>query len=1045
MQAFGPYADKVTVDFTRLREGLFLITGETGSGKTMIFDAMMFALYGETSGGSRSAASLRSDFATKDTETFVDYIFELRDEAYRIRRSPAYRRPKQRGQGWTDQQPRVELYLPDGRVVTKSAEVSERVEELLGLDKDQFRQVAMIAQGAFFDLIEAKSQERAEIYRKLFETSVYETIQNDLATLYVEEKASRIRLADRLFSDLARFAFPEHEASLKHERDQLVASRDLWQLERFIDDLDLFCHRLDTEREEKEKALSTKSDALKQKRQALEQMNEDNNVLDALEEALSEQEILRASEADYLRFKAQLDADERATRLVRLPDHELRRCVTQLQTVVEKKTAMEAELAKAQQMRDESMRELRAAKQHQDRMDALPGELLTLEQRLRDVERLESLEQSLRLGEQRIAELAAQEAALQQTMRGHERTIREAQTELESLDDTKAKKEALDRQLVDIKGTLQKLEGLHTAVEDAERRIKALQDDKDAFDAMLEGWRQEESDTLEAAEQFYKEQAGFLAETLQEGAPCPVCGSTEHPKKAALSTGALSKDALDRRRAKTAKTRGALERQGADIRVAEEGIKKTLESLYEKGAELFAFNINEDEDASHHLPSFQRHLTEGQSAIKRAWEETQEASYLAQERLVRHAELTVLLNDMSEALTESAKQKEAIDMERSQITLEQARFQGEAEPLRLRLFEKDKIQLMAELDAQRGLLEHLREQLDQAVRRDSERKDDLTALQSSFDALLEEETRLLEEHVLRKTQFHTALCEAMFESEAHYRESLLTDEARALLVSKEQDERQRRAINRSELVRLKEKAKNLSRVDLEAERQAVDVMERTLSERTRALLALEAACQKATADIDMLRSAYDETITVAERESQLKELSDVAMGKLSGAQKISFERYIQTSYFARVIRHANMRLNQMSGGRYQLRRTEEAADGRANAGLDLSVEDMWNAKTRSVSSLSGGEKFQTILSLALGLSDVVTQHAGGVEINSLFIDEGFGSLDEHSLEEAMKVLQGLALDNRMVGVISHLDLLSGAVEQKLLIKKTETGSTVAWM
>jgi len=1039
MQAFGPYAKKTVIDFSHLREGLFLVTGETGSGKTMIFDAIMYALYGESSNASRAASSLRSDFAAPQTVTFVDYVFDLRGEEYRILRSPAYLRPKQRGSGMTEQAAFVELYLPDGTTLNKTTDVYERVVELIGLDKDQFRQVVMIAQGAFFDLIEAKSKDRADIYRMLFETSLYETMENNFAALHSEVKSELKAYTDRLFLELKHIAFPESEALLKNERDLVVQEANLWKAEPFIQSLQGFEKRLGQTWQETAKKLDEEREQLKVKRQFLEKATEDNRVLIALEDAKKEQENLRMTRPAYEALQRRLQADERATRLVKIPDHEYAQTVKQLEEVKAGNKALEEQVREAERQKEQALLELSAAENNKEQIEKLPGKITALEKGISDLVHLTSLEQTIGIIQRRIAELEDQKIKLDTKRQEQSAWIGKAEEERSSLDDAEVVFHRHNNRLSEIETQILKLSEIDLSIEEVHKTKKALEQDKEDIKVMLQTWQKLSNEAHEATEQLFMERAGFLAEILEEGIPCPVCGSTEHPKKAELSEGALSKREVDALAKKANESQKQLDEKSTSIRVLEEGIDRTVEQLLVRTRELIPFDMS-DRDEQDRLAILRQQVEEGKTSFLLTKCEETALVNDARTRLNRRIELTGKIKEAAEALVVLEKQSGELQTELLNHRLEEARIKGEADLLRAGVPGEDEATLRTDLKAFQDLLKTLKERLDHAQKQAGDKKEKLTTLRSTLETLLDQEKRLTEEASFKKGRFEEALKEALFETEEGYRQSVLPEEERALLTQQEQDERQRRLQNKHALASLEKQ----TWIDIEAEREAIDAMDSMFLLRDREVTAMEAAFGKAKKDRETIVRIFDEAVAVSERESQLRALSEVARGERRGAEKISFESYIQTCYFARVISHANLRLSQMSGGRYVLHRTEEASDGRMKTGLDLSVEDMWNAKTRSVSSLSGGEKFQTILSLALGLSDVVTAHAGGVEINSLFIDEGFGSLDENSLQEAMKVLQSLALDDRLIGVISHLDLLRQAIDQKLVTKKTEGGSTVSW-
>lgn len=1043
MQAFGPYAKKTVIDFSHLREGLFLVTGETGSGKTMIFDAIMYALYGESSNASRGASSLRSDFAAPQTETFVDYVFDLRGEEYRILRSPAYMRPKQRGSGMTEQAAFVELYLPDGTTLNKTTDVYERVVELIGLDKDQFRQVVMIAQGAFFDLIEAKSKDRADIYRMLFETSLYDTMENNFAALHSEVKSEQKTHTDRLFLELQHIVFPESEALLKNERDLVVQEANLWKAEPFIQSLQGFEKRLGQTWQETAKKLDEEREQLKVKRQFLEKATEDNRVLKALEDAQKEQANLEMTRPAYEALQRRLQADERATRLVKLPEHEYAQTVKQLEEVRSGNKVLEGQVREAERQKEQALLELSAAENNKEQIEKLPGKITALEKGISDLVRLTSLEQTIGTIQKRIAELEEQKIQLDTKRQEQNAWIEKAEEERSSLEDAQVVFHRHDKRLLEIETQLSKLSEIDLSIEEVRKTKKALEQDKEVIKVMLQTWQGLSKEAHEATEQLFMERAGFLAEILEEGMPCPVCGSTEHPKKAELSEGALSKREVDALEKKANESQQQLDEKSTSIRVSEEGINRTVEQLFIRTRELISFDLS-DRDEQDRLATLRHHVEQGKAAFLLTQRKETALVNDARTRLNRRVELTGKIKEAAEALVVLEKQSGELQIELSNHRLEEARLKGEADLLRAGVPGEDEATLRTDLKAFQDLLKTLKERLDDAQKQASDKKEKLTTLRSTLETLLDREQRLTKEASFKKRRFEEALKEALFETEERYRQSVLTEGERAFLTQQEQDERQKRLQNKRDLASLESQAKELTWIDIEIEREAIDAMDSMFLLRDREVTAMEAAFGKAKNDRETIVGIFNEAVAVSERESQLRALSEVARGERKGAEKISFESYIQTCYFARVIGHANLRLSQMSGGRYVLHRTEEASDGRMKTGLDLSVEDMWNAKTRSVSSLSGGEKFQTILSLALGLSDVVTAHAGGVEINSLFIDEGFGSLDENSLQEAMKVLQSLALDDRLIGVISHLDLLRQAIDQKLVTKKTEGGSTVSW-
>ncbi|HZK41840.1 MAG TPA: SMC family ATPase, partial [Clostridia bacterium] len=433
MSALGPYARETRISFEDVSQGLFLITGETGSGKTMVFDAIMFALYDDSSGSSRGSGSLRSDFARPDQETFVELEFLLRSQRYRIRRSPRYQRPRLRGQGMTEQAATVELSLPDGRVMTSKREVDAHLVDLIGLDKDQFRQVAMIAQGAFFDLIEATSLERSRIYRRLFNTWIYQDLENRLLAAYSAARANLTTSSSQLFMDLKRFSFPDWAQELSQEAQDLVAAKDIWALDPFLEKLE----GLADDFQDKKKAIDQRREAagarLAESQARLDKIRQANQCLDQLEKAKEAAAQLEAKSQAHEADLAKLDAADRAARLVTAPYREWQQAKKSLAVLEEDLKAETLRLDQAQAGYQAALDQSRQVSDQADQLQALPGRMSSLEKEMADLDKVMKLDDKMAGMDRSLQNKEEALTELETKRQGLEAELQEAEARLESL------------------------------------------------------------------------------------------------------------------------------------------------------------------------------------------------------------------------------------------------------------------------------------------------------------------------------------------------------------------------------------------------------------------------------------------------------------------------------------------------------------------------------------------------------------------------------------------------------------------------------------
>ena len=1086
ISAFGPYADRMDLDFTQLGGGgLYLITGDTGAGKTTIFDAITFALYGEASGEIRKGEMFRSKYAKPEVRTFVELTFTYRGKDYTVKRNPEYLRPKDRGQGMTTEKANAELIFPDERQpVTKSTEVTKAVTQLLGLDQRQFRQIAMIAQGDFQKLLLAGTADRSEIFRKIFHTEIYQELQNRLRDAakarwktYDEKKRSISQYLEGIVCP-EDAVFQKELAKLKKEKfdGEMMRGMELLAL----------CIEMDQERlsrlEEERSALGTQMEQqnrllgkVKESRKRQEEKAQKEKELEELipEEAEKRQKSEQADrEASVCKeLEAQIRTGQESLELLRKMKQEKEELLErrkELQTAAEEKEGLrtEQEQAKAQ---------ITEQKEQEEALSGTETLLARAEQKETQVrERLETMTSY------REAVLAANQKAAVLT---------------EELKHLQEQENALSVQMET------------TAVRLAERQDAALQEEKwrqagKEFSQLLRNWtaaerewkekqeayrksleiRNDVRETCQELEQLFLDaQAGILAENLTEGIPCPVCGSVHHPVLARKAEHVPDKETLDQQKEKLQKQNevtaalseaaGNCKRQAETAReeltqriargtaapaeTADQECKKEQERLTQLSEEQFAQAADETEKQLAAEEKRQKTRREEYAAYeKRQQQEQKQREKLKQVMAEKQAELGRLGGE-KQTLLDQLKQKmedaqkaicEEVDMEEQPAAVAAAYCEKRLEEKKNRiiLYKERMLERQSEWKA-------LKQMIPAETERAEQREKAIHAKE-----LLEAKGKEAEKALLEKIGEKKEKLEGKDETQLRTNISVWSAKKEQL------EQAQKKAKEAYETVkeRLTEVRAALETIRSLEENEETD---RTLPSETE----LQEKIAELTEQKQQLEQKYNEQYHAAntnrktyenvqnqqnqmqaleEEYKWVRALSDTACGGMSQKLKIELETYVQMTYFDQILRKANLRFMTMSDGQYELKRQEASGKNlKVKTGLDLNVIDHYNGTERSVRTLSGGEAFQASLSLALGLSDEIQSHAGGIQLDAMFVDEGFGSLDEESLNQAVKALEGLAGGNCMVGIISHVPELKERIERKIVVMKSRSGDRVGSM
>ena len=921
MSAFGSYAGKNVIDFTGQQQGIFLITGDTGAGKTTIFDAITYALYNQTSGGERNGNMMRSQYAQPETETYVELEFLYRGQTYRVRRNPDYKITKTLKNGKIREQKvphSVELTLPDGTVFPEKKNATDaKIIEILGLTADQFSQIVMIAQGDFLKLLYTKSDERKMIFSKLFRTDIYWKIQENLRRKSMEMD-ERIQENDREF---------------EQEKSRIILLPESEEIP-----LDELVERLRERLKDALKEQNLRRANVEELNKKITKYEEINKLFVSLEKIRQNGKELEARQAESKERRQQIENARKADKVLVAEQQNLR----QQQEVEQSAQAiakMTETLANDQEMFEtlKTQQQEAEAKQKREAAD-IQKKMLALEQSFPSYEAL-------------------------QNARSEEQQAKKVWEDLGKISEESFHK---------------KKAGIAALKEQQKRQEQVVEQTK-------KNWEQTSLSASESAkhyehmyEAFLKEQAGILAENLSAGCPCPVCGSTVHPDPAKLSDHAVT-----------------------ELEV--EQAKKTRAAAEEKRDLAYA--------------AFEAEKTEKQKLAQAV--EKEEADFVLAQTIAKQ------------------QRKEA---EQNYVSLQKI-----AEQIREKLVYPS----LAEAKKQYAAMQKALEAAEQEIAKKRQKVSELAEAMNTLKGqkLAEEENQKTAKKLAVKTEKEYAklLEKSGFVSEETYHLAILPERGRSKLEREEKEYESQCLRQQSEQKLLEKQVSGKTYTDTTELNERLKVEKQALKEAEKTYMELHTAYEN---DRSVLQNCavYLEKGKKLESEDQvIKSLSKTANGRLSGSAKIDFETYIQRQYLKQIIHEANKRLLTMSNHQFILKLKEEANTGRkTNEGLDLSVYSLVTDSERDVKTLSGGESFLAALAMALGLSDIVERSAGAIHPDMMFIDEGFGSLDAQSRQQAIEVLGELAGDSRMVGIISHVTELKEQIDHKLVVSRTDKGSRAVW-
>ena len=880
MKAFGPFKDEIEIDFNEIgSNGLFLITGDTGAGKTTIFDAIAFALYNTASGSNRSIVSLKSDFADDNTDSFVEFKFSHKGKIYNIKRNPTYTKQKKNGNGLKNVLADAKLEYDD-IVVAGTNDVTRKIEEILGINAKQFKQIAILPQGEFLKILYSESSERTEIFRRIFDTDLYKKISDRLynKTTDTKKEIDSLKTEFITYVDTIRW----HE-EIPNETEDYFYQNGIEELLDKIKDDNTKTSALLNEKEGKLKELENSEKQLDKK---IDAQKETNAIFDKYDNYVSQKENLEKKKNEIEEYKNTLEINKKI-KLDAVP-------------IEEKIKELEKEKKSLEKLQKETNTKLEECKEKE----------LKIEKALKDEEGTKRLIDSYNKENELINEVISKIAK-----------ITDINKKLLTKNELANKKEVL----------------------------------KENFEIAAKKYLDEEN-------KFFNEQVGIIAKTIKENKPCPVCGSIEHPNIAHVSQAVLTKEEIELLKQKK-------ENAENEYRIIKDEIIKNNvlieQYLKDFGEDISIDNLNET------ASFYEQKRKDLLSNLKKYKDDFKEITGSSD---IDNFNVDDYFKNIHNSITEIVKEKSSLETK-----------------------EKSYEEQQKEVEKQSKTLNEKMEEFFKSIGISSYNEYERIKIDSKKEKELEKEVE-------------------------EYKEKYSASVVRIEEIKKSMDNKTR-----------------TSTKELEDEKIKINILKSPLQRDIESL----------KVDVEINKNSYQKIknmkktiLDKLEEVAIIEELSKTANGTLAGKRKISFEQYVQATYFKIIINEANKRFEKMTDGRYIMIRKENSDKISDKIGLELEIIDNYTGKKRDIKSLSGGEAFKASLSLSLGLSDVIQSYSGGVRLDTLFIDEGFGSLDNESRMQAINTLFMLSQNDKLIGIISHVSELKELIDKKIIVKKSSSGSKI---
>ena len=993
LSAFGPYPDTITIDFESFQEdGLFLITGPTGSGKTMIFDAMIFALYGKTSGQIRQTDSLRCDHALNEIPTFVEFSFSLHQQNYTIKRNPKYYLEGKK----TPKQPSALLILPDGKMVEGIKEVNQKMISLLGVDDQQFKQICMIAQGEFTKLIMASSDEREKVLRELFHSETYQKLEEKLK-VHLKTYQDKYDLLLNKRKDLMQELQVEDHQEYLSKQTKLIASQQK-EYDDLKKDLDQKKQQLQLYRLQNQRLIQLKD--LKQQFQDLKKQENDYQELNKTVDTLK-----KAQETNYLYIS--YIKQQKKLQTLKLNQEDFLKQLKKLEKDYQEKKVQANTLTVKRQTKEKLQNQIQETKQL----------INQIYQYQNDYQNLQTLKQQYRM-------LDEEHKLFLKKKEKFENGLQRDQERIQSEQQVQSKYELIKQQYVRLNEQKVKVHQLSDYYDQILKLNENKSDLQEEYTVVEKQVDHEKMQYNQMEKLYFRKQAGIFALQLKEDQPCPICGSLHHPHPAQIEKEDITKEKLDQQAKKVKQQEHRLQDILQKILLSNQKKEMLVKQTKQLSSEL---NIQEEISKEIFIKELD-HLSKDEKRMKKEYLELQdELKYI--QKLKKSVALS--LKDMS--TYESKELKQAQSLENIQVQIHQLSGKLDDSLRQYEIGEVNKNYQQVQKEYRQLSLEI------ETIQQDYEKvKNKYLEIKTKISSLNQQIIQEQEIYDELDNKYHTAL--DAFINEEEFLNLKTQINQISILEKKYQDYLISLKSLNEQIISLENEVKDSTYVDLSSLSETIKEVNQQLREKNDDLEKLKidySLKEKMIKDIQKINQQLEKDEDTYQR---YLDLYNLASGKNNA--RVSIERYVLATYFENMLIYANVIMKQLSQGRYQLLRKDDAGKGRSQQGLELDVFDQESGNIRSIKTLSGGESFKAALSLALGLSRMVQDYAGGIELNTLFIDEGFGSLDSQSLDQAMNCLMELHHENKLIGIISHVSDLKDRIERQLVVERKQKQSVI---
>lgn len=993
LSAFGPYPDTITIDFESFQEdGLFLITGPTGSGKTMIFDAMIFALYGKTSGQIRQTDSLRCDHALNEIPTFVEFSFSLHQQNYTIKRNPKYYLEGKK----TPKQPSALLILPDGKMVEGIKEVNQKMISLLGVDDQQFKQICMIAQGEFTKLIMASSDEREKVLRELFHSETYQKLEEKLK-VHLKTYQDKYDLLLNKRKDLMQELQVEDHQEYLSKQTKLIASQQK-EYDDLKKDLDQKKQQLQLYRLQNQRLIQLKD--LKQQFQDLKKQENDYQELNKTVDTLK-----KAQETNYLYIS--YIKQQKKLQTLKLNQEDFLKQLKKLEKDYQEKKVQADFLDYKQQTKEKLQNQIQETKQL----------INQIYQYQNDYQNLQTLKQQYRM-------LDEEHKLFLKKKEKFENGLQRDQERIQSEQQVQSKYELIKQQYVRLNEQKVKVHQLSDYYDQILKLNENKSDLQEEYTVVEKQVDHEKMQYNQMEKLYFRKQAGIFALQLKEDQPCPICGSLHHPHPAQIEKEGITKEKLDQQAKKVKQQEHRLQDILQKILLSNQKKEMLVKQTKQLSSEL---NIQEEISKEIFIKELD-HLSKDEKRMKKEYLELQdELKYI--QKLKKSVALS--LKDMSTYESKELKQAQSLENIQVQIHQLSGKLNDSLRQYEIGEVNKNYQQVQKEYRQLSLEIETIQQDYEKVKNKYLEIKTKI----SSLNQQIIQEQEIYDE---LDNKYHTAL--DAFINEEEFLNLKTQINQISILEKKYQDYLISLKSLNEQIISLENEVKDSTYVDLSSLSETIKEVNQQLREKNDDLEKLKidySLKEKMIKDIQKINQQLEKDEDTYQR---YLDLYNLASGKNNA--RVSIERYVLATYFENMLIYANVIMKQLSQGRYQLLRKDDAGKGRSQQGLELDVFDQESGNIRSIKTLSGGESFKAALSLALGLSRMVQDYAGGIELNTLFIDEGFGSLDSQSLDQAMNCLMELHHENKLIGIISHVSDLKDRIERQLVVERKQKQSVI---